>query len=273
MTIQELCKAIELQECMEKGVLEFYSTYDFSQVEDMIQGLSRGTTAAATYEKLSTYFTEDEGKMKELTVFLLAALRSYETYQAKGISDKIFVDTMKCFTRYTQECKVKDGYYEFDRGFWAYRQASMLLFRLGQLEFEMRFGDQGERIMGVHIPSDAKLTPECVQESIDMALEFFPKHYPDYADVEYSCYSWLMAPGLREILDESSNIVQFQNHFHVHTEDREPMSVLEWVFKVPENTEIAALPENTSLQRKLKAMLLKGENVGIGIGTLIKPEK
>lgn len=273
MTVKELSEKIGLQDYMAKGVCEFVDTYDLSAVEEIVEGLSQAEKSAETYEKLTKTFEEDPAKIKELSCFLLAACRTYEKYREKGISEKIFFDTMKCFVRYTEETKVRFDKYEFDRGFWAYRQSSMLLFRLGQLEFEMRKDDEGKNVIGVHIPSDAILTDANVDESLDMAEEFFPKYYPDYADCEYSCYSWLLAPKLRELLGEDSNIVHFQNRFHIHTEDREPLSVLEWVFKVKDDTDFADLPENTSLQRKAKALLLQGDNVGIGIGTLKKRNK
>jgi len=268
MTVQELCEKIELQDCMKKGVCEFVSTYDFSQVEDILDGLTRADKAEAAYEKLMQTFTEDEGKIKVLTCFLLSACRNYEVYQKMGIAEQIFVDTMKCFTRYTQECKVRRGYYEFDRAFWTYRQSSMVLFRLGQLEFEMKKDDEGNNVVAVHIPSDAKLTEENVDEALRMAKEFFASYYPDYAACEYTCYSWLLAPKLKEILSEDSNIVRFQNRFDIRMEDKTDLSVLEWAFKVEEDTDFASLPEDTSLQRKAKALLLNGGYVGIGSGVL-----
>ena len=270
MTVKELCEKIGVQDYMAKGVYDFVDSYDLSKIEEIVQGLTQAENAAAAYEKLSTFFEEDESKIKELSCFLLAACRTYENYQKKGISEDIFFDTMLCFPRYTEETKVMTGKYEFDRGFWTYRQSSMTLFRLGQLEFEMRKNEEGENVVAVHIPSDSNFTNAKVDEALQMAEEFFAKYYPDYADVEYTCYSWLLAPKLKEILDENSNIVQFQNHFHIHTEDREPLSVLEWVFKVKNDAEFATLPEKTSLQRKIKALLLQGDNVGIGIGTLKK---
>ncbi len=269
MTVQELCQKIELQECMAKGVNEFIASFDFSAVEDILEGLTIPEKAAEAYGKLMETFPEDEGKIKVLSCFLISAVRVYDRYKEMGISDKIYVDTFKCFTRYTEECKVRKGIYEFDRGFWTYRQSSMVLFRLGQLEFEMR-ENEGEKVVAVHIPSDAKLTEENVDESLKMAEEFFAKNFPEYDGREYTCYSWLLAPKLKELLDENSNIVRFQNRFHIHTEDREPLSILEWVFKVKEDTEFSALPEDTSLQRKAKALLLSGDNVGIGIGVLKK---
>jgi len=270
MTVKELCEKIGLQDYMTKGVCDFVATYDLSEVEEIVQGLTQAENAAATYEKLTTTFEEDEAKIKELSCFLLAACRTYENYREKGIAENIFFDTMKCFPRYTEETKVRFEKYEFDRGFWTYRQSSMVLFRLGQLEFEMRKNEEGENVVAVHIPSDAILTDANVDESLKMAEDFFAKYYPAYADVEYTCYSWLLAPKLKELLGEDSNIVRFQNRFHIHTEDREPLSVLEWVFKVKPDTDFASLPEESSLQRKAKALLLQGDNVGIGIGTLKK---
>ena len=125
-------------------------------------------------------------------------------------------------------------------------------------------------MVAVHIPSDAKFTDENVDESLKMAKEFFGTYYPDYADCEYTCYSWLLAPKLKELLSEDSNIVHFQNRFDIHTEDKTCLSNLEWLFKVEENTDFASLPEDTTLQKKVKELLLQGDNVGIGSGVLKK---
>ena len=270
MTVQELCEKIELQDCMKKGVCEFVSSYDFTQVEDILDGLTHADKAEAAYEKLMNVFEEDEAKIKVLTCFLISACRTYENYHQKGISEKIFVDTMKCFTRYTQECKVRRGYYEFDRAFWTYRQSSMVLFRLGQLEFEMKKNEEGKKVVAVHIPSDSKITPENVDAALKMAEEFFGTYYPDYADCEYTCYSWLLAPKLKDLLGEDSNIIRFQNRFDIRMEDKECLDILEWLFKVLEDADYATLPEDTSLQRKAKDLLLQGDNVGIGSGVLKK---
>lgn len=269
MTVQELCSKIELQECMANRVNEFVSSYNFEEAEDIIQGLMIPDKAKEAYEKLMEFFEDDEDCVKVLSCFLEAGTRVYEKYKEMGISEKIFVDTYKAFTRYTEECKAKTGKYAFDRAFWTYRHTSMVLFRLGELEFELK-NDEGVKAVAVHIPSDAKLGEEYVDEYLKMTEEFITKHFPEYADKEYTCYSWLLAPKLQELLSEDSNIIKFQNRFDIHTEDRTPMSVLEWVFKVSDDADIATLPEDTSLQRKIKALLLSGDNVGIGIGRLKK---
>lgn len=43
---------------------------------------------------------DDPDGLKILTCMLHCAEMSYDMYKNKGISDKIFADTMKCFTRF-----------------------------------------------------------------------------------------------------------------------------------------------------------------------------
>jgi len=145
----------------------------------------------------------------------------------------------------------------------------MLLFRIGDLEYEM-LEEKGKKEISVHIPSNAKMTDADIDASIKAAQEFFAAHYPEYADSDYVCDSWLLSPKLKELLSEESNIIRFQNRFEITSEDKEAKDIFEWIFKTSEDAEIATLPENTSLQRKAKALLLKGDNIGIAFGVLKK---
>ena len=51
--------------------------------------------------------------------------------------------------------------------------------------------------------------------------------------------------------------------------------MLEWVFKLAaaqqKNVTLAQLPEDTSLQRSMKAALLAGKKIGVAHGRLIAP--
>ena len=120
-----------------------------------------------------------------------AMVRTYEHYQKAGISGQTFADTMKCFPRFVREHKESFGDYGFDRAFWPGRQLSMLLFRLGALEFELipeaktddevpekeavRAFHLPVKEIGVHIPSDADISGT-VQISFMLANMFFAKH-------------------------------------------------------------------------------------------------
>jgi hypothetical protein len=75
---------------------------------------------------------------------------------------------------------------------------------------------------------------------------------------------------LQQLLPEDSNIIRFQNLFRLESVDYESMAVLDWVYPGAKPV-IASLPEQTSLQRKMKHFLLEGGKVGWGKGILAYP--
>jgi hypothetical protein len=174
--------------------------------------------------KTQAYLGADEDGTKILTCLLKVAVDSYEIYQQKGISDEIYFETMKCWPRYISETYVSTGKWCFDRHIWSTRQAGAHLFRLGQLEYEIKRGEDGTVVIGVHIPSNAKFTPQLVDESLAMAHEFFAKYYPELDGAEYHCHSWLMDRQLGQMLGEEANITRFQSRFEVFDEGAESQS-------------------------------------------------
>ena len=161
----------------------------------------------------------------------------------------------------------------------------MLLFRLGALEFELipetKTDDEVPEIeavrafhlpvkeIGVHIPSDADLSPERCDESFRMAEQFFAEYFPETAGSKFACDSWLLSPALKELLPEESRILQFQNRFEVKSWNKEEDAYLEWVFK-RKDLPLEKLPEETSLQRKMKAYVLQGGKIGEAYGEIPK---
>jgi hypothetical protein len=79
-----------------------------------------------------------------------------------------------------------------------------------------------------------------------------------------------MSPQLRELLPEGSNILKFQEMFDMSPETNPGNGVLLWVFKNPK-LPLEEMPENTSLQRKLKRFLLDGGQFLEGRGFLRLP--
>lgn len=240
---------------------------DFGQAAPYMERLMDRRTAAEAYKELKTFLADDVDNMKMLYCQLECARRAFEQYRQKGITEKIYADTMKCFSRFLDECRQKNGRMFFDRGWWTYRQVSMGLFRIGALEYEL---DKHEKksVIAVHIPSDADLSLEAVEHSFREAGMFFRTYYPDHKYDRYTCESWLMSPVLKRLLPEGSHIVSFQERFTVISEDREEREFIEWLFQVPVDTAYDQLPERTTLQRKVKALLLAGGTVGCAYGIL-----
>ena len=196
-------------------------------------------------------------------------MKSYEIYQKLGININIFFDTFKCITRFIEECKFMNNEEYFDRDFWVYRQISLQEFRLGQLEYEYVEKD-GKKYVSIHIPSDAVLTKENIDESLELFKEFTNKYYPQYNDVEANCYSWLLSPVLETMLDKNSRILLFKKYFDIVKYDEDKKDYICWLFKVNENTKVIDYPESTSLQKKMKKHLLNGGKSGNGFGILKK---
>ena len=262
MTIEQLCHAIALPEEVIRIVLETDRTLDVPQRVL----LRKKETWEKGLEEVEKALGDDPNGFKMLTLMLHTAIECKEDYDARGISQEIYIASMSCFTRFVKEHMVSYGCYGFDRGFWTVRQLSLTVFRLGQLEYETTT-HEGQKIISVHIPNSSKLEQKPLRDSYETAKAFFAKFYPDYADVPYGCHSWLLSPNLKEILPETSRIRYFQDQFDILS--TEPSDdYLEWAFQ-RSDASVENLPERTSLQRSIKAFLLKGGVFHNGMGTLI----
>lgn len=230
---------------------------------DLILNLTKQETApSACQDLLKVMGGDDIGLM---ACHLYAAVRTRECYHVAGIGDDIFLDTLGCFRRFLFEAERRTGKMWFDRGWWTWRQLSMRIFRIGQLEYELS-GDSHS--VSIHIPSDSVITPENVDESIRQAKAFVADNFPDYADAPFGCESWLLSPALLPYLKEDSRIRSFRERFMLIHIDPEPNDVWEWLFASPNDTPVEHLPERTSLQRKVKNHLLSGGSIGVARGIL-----
>ena len=261
-TLENLCRDIALPEEVTLQVLELDKTLDVPQRHL----LCKKETWDEGLKQVEQALGEDPKGFKMLTLMLHTAVERKAVFEEKGIPEDIYIATMSCFTRFVKEHMVSYGCYGFDRGFWTVRQLSLTVFRLGQLEYETTL-HEGQKIISIHIPNSSRLEQPLLRASYDTAKKFFADHYPDYADVPYGCHSWLLSPNLKEILPESSRIRYFQNQFTLL--GSEPSDdYLEWAFQ-RSDASVENLPERTSLQRSIKAFLLKGGTFCNGMGTLI----
>ena len=203
---------------------------------------------------------------------LMTAAESRKHGAWKEIPEEIWIDTMKCFSRFVSEHRRSYGRDGFDRYGWTVRQISARLFRIGELEYEMTENGKGRKEIGLHIPTDVKMENERLNASLKAAEAFIRKYYPEWAGAPVTCESWLLSPALKELLPEGSRILKFQASFELLETYPEDDTALEWVFYVAEGQreglDLSGLPEDTSLQRKMKAMLLEGRKPGAALGVL-----
>lgn len=265
-TLCDLCRDILLPGEVTETVLKLQQELDFSVLSSAMGKLRRQESWQEGQAELKALLGEDPRGFKMLTCQLLCAVSCREDYGKLGFSRKIYADTFACFTRFVGEHLESFGCYGFDRGFWTVRQVSNMLFRIGVLEYEL-LTEKGKKVVSLHIPSDADLSLPLLQQSYREAKALIDNAFPEYRDVPYVCGSWLLSPDLKDLLPESSRILGFQRSFLL-TGTFADEEFKEWVFKrmdIPNED----LPEDTSLQRSLKAFLLNGGTFRSGEGYLI----
>lgn len=270
--ISEIIKKIELQDEIVPEVLKSDAALAYKELQPYISLLYIRDTWDEGEERLKEALGEDPQGIKMLTVMLHCGGLAHDKYTEIGIDETIYADTMKCFTRFLNEHKENYGFYKFDRSFWTTRQISMHLFRIGELEYELD-NKNGEKIVSIHIPSDAYIEGTKLRSSHDAAKEFLCRFYPEYGKAKMMCESWLLSPSLEKLLPESSKIMRFQKAFSITETDPESKEYLEWVYKVNtsflDEHEPSELPEDTSLQKNMKKYLLGGGKVGMAAGVLL----
>ena len=268
--LELLCHAIDLPGECRSHVRCFHQSHGFEALLPQARPLLKALLIPAAWDdalaRLKALIGDDPRGMKVLTFMLVCCGETWDSYQSLGISDDIYIETLKCFTRFINEHLESYGTFGFDRDFWTMRQLSARLFRLGTLEFELT-EDRGQKAVHVHIPSDADLSPQARHRSYDTARDFIARLFPAYEGVPFLCTSWLLSPALKECLPESSRILSFQSEYRVTEVFPDHDQFLTWVYKRPD-IPLADLPESTTLQRNLKKYLLAGGRIGEAAGVL-----
>lgn len=260
MTTETLYRLIELPKEMET----LFRTWDAERrpaADAELTGrlLDRSRWDEAVKE-LQERIGEDPDHLGMMWEELRIGAAQWPKWQETGIPEEIYRDTMAFATRYLYDGKAAFGHWCFTAGWWFQRHLAMELFRLGSLEYE-RMTVEGENRIYIHIPTNASLAPEALDESLQKCRAFMTAYYPAWAETDIWCDSWLMSPALRRLLPEGSRILGFQDRFEVQSVDAENMGAVGWVFPGPKKP-YEELPEDTALQRKMKAFLLAGGKPG-----------
>lgn len=274
-----LARELNLEECVCRAVAAQATAALLDECREEIYALTQPETAEDAYTRLVQRFADsDPDGMKMLAVYLSAACITRSRYAQLGFADSMFLDSFGCMRRFISETHRYTGRYAFDRAFWAWRQLSCVLFRLGALEFEYRLVKENEApipdapvgtpILSVHIPSDAALSQDALQDSYAQAERFFAQQgaciCAHGAPKLMMCGSWLLSPELQTLLNEDSGIHRFAKEYTIYAVDPDSEAFYEWLFDKKKDP--AEMPQKTSLQRKAAAHLAKGGKLGAARG-------
>ena len=271
MTIKELLEKIDFPKEASAGVIDYLAEKDKGEYDEILSRLVEISTFEAAWEELKTALGNDEHQRRALALELKAALTTYEKYLSEGIPERVFVDTLKAYTRYAKSYEKTYGEWGFEHASWLPRHLSMRIFRLGTLEYEYK-EFLGDNSIVIHIPPDAVLDSDLLDDSFLQAKEFAKKFRPEFVGKRIIGNTWLTSPVLEELLPEGSKILTFKRKFDIIEHKAGESYISSFVFERPgfnpDTDDIDSLPERTSLQRSIKALYKRGGRVGFGVGIL-----
>lgn len=267
MTLKTLCNKILLPQPAIESVIGYHLTEE--QYEKYKKIFS--TNKEVFFEQV---LDKKDYHILFLYLYLRFACDAYEEYSIRGISDDIYFDTFSDITVWCENCFRDIGEYGIKEYNWLWNHLELRLFRLGRLQFEPIVFDRtltvngkvvakDDLVLNVHIPQGEPLNYEACCNSLKWAERFFRGVPPIFV-----CHSWLLYPGLKEILKPDSNIIQFQNMFTVYETDENDRQAEERIF-INLSDKPDTYPENTGLQRNAKAYLISGKKLGVGLGIIV----
>lgn len=219
-----------------------------------------------------------------LAVLLCAAEYTFAGYREHGIPEHYYYDMMADITRWVENGRQEYGVPGFSEIEWARNYITMNLFQLGRLQFQFSKVDlrgklsrqelaslpipNGAKCLYIHISKGEPLDREACLDSIRQAGEFFPRYYPEYDWKGYITRSWLLDPRLKALLPPTSRILQFQELFDIiHIGNDHSQAAIRFIW-YRSGGDVAAYPEETSLQRSVKQYLLSGGTLGETFGMI-----
>jgi len=218
-----------------------------------------------------------------LLIQMLPILR--EQYVLQDIPMKYYDTIVNSFRGHAEKTFADKGVATAGVAWWSMAYFKLKMFYIGRLIYKWRpfkgtyqLGDyliqEGTYHIDVHIPGGGSFSQELIQASYAEAREFFEKRY-NQKGLLFGCSSWLLSPTLDEMLPETSNILAFAHEYTIYKTSVDPTGEKtgHYVFgSGVDMTNVDALPENSSLQRAMKARLKAGKGIGTGAGVILPKE-
>ena len=271
-----VCDRIGLPKEAVNGVSQFINRLlpdaeRLSRFQALSEGLTDSSLQKSVLEDIARMRASDPiyADMLALLLFICAYGAVGRRYEGKSIPRPILDHTLSDIAIWAVDHHAKTGNWGLSNVSWLSRHINGTIFRLGRLQFEMN--DPANHTLSVHIPRDGKLIYEECQKSYADAKAFFNAYFSEYRATAFVCFSWLLFPGLKQLLPGDSNIIRFQNDYRIEKTVDNHEEAIEQIFgKVQRN--IDDYPTDSSLQRAAVDYMKKGGVFGVGHGTLIAPQ-
>jgi hypothetical protein len=206
------------------------------------------------------------GRCFHLYVFIAALPYVRAHHRERGVPDDVSRRTLADLGRHVSVHHRRAGGPGLLFPWWITLHFHGELFQLGRLQFQrVPLGRRtaaavaaagldlspGDPCLSLHITDfRGPLSPTACDRSLALAREFFARHYPDERHEIAVCTSWLLDPQLKRYLPADSNIIRFQDRFHLVCEEPTPDDTVPigFVFGDPE-LPLDELPRRNSVER------------------------
>ena len=228
-------------------------------------------------EQLKLLWNENDlckflGESYNKFIHTIILLSGYEIHQENMNKYKFDTYQVLVHKNRVKECLMNDIYNRKLEGIrlsqvlWGIYFITIRLIEVGRLQYEYCNNKKGEYIK-IHIPKGDKLLYNEVLNSIKNSKKEINEYFK-IQNYEYYCESWLLSKEIAKLLDSNSNIAKFQQLFDITEGKNAIKDILNFVYDLQHINSYYDLPERTSLQSKIKDLLLDGKVIHIGIGKL-----
>lgn len=154
---------------------------------------------------------------------------------------------------------------------WASYFINLRIIEVGGMQYELvtknPITKEKEECIKMHVPKGASLKEKDVRSSI-IKSTYEIERYFNIKDINYYIESWLLSPEVLALLDNNSNILKFSKLFSIKSMGECTRDILDFVFNDVYIKDYNLLVCKTSLQVKLKSLLINKKEIHIGIGKL-----
>ena len=213
------------------------------------------------------------------TLWLLTLVMAAKPALDRVKSPQVFWATCQDLGYKARECWALHGVWGTFVAHWYPILYAGELFKLGRMEYQVSTCRldapvtaagvtvrPGETVLQLHIPSSGEpFTLEARMDSYRQAWQFFHRE-----KLVCLCSSWLLYPPYGQALPQGSHVRDFARDFTLLRQTQTPDFADGWrVFGRDWQRPVEELPENTTMQRGLKAYFCRGGMPGIGQGMLV----
>ena len=216
----------------------------------------------------------------DMVFWLYCARQLRYIYGVNGLPEEFWQGVLVDLRCKLFECRnvygVNGTFVDWFRAFYQLKR-----FAAGRLEYDLSewsgepykdYLKEGDFCWNCHIPSNGKLTPESVMDSLKKLYAFSADRLKNGL-MAVKCSSWLLYPEMIKICGETSNMRRFFDLFDVYGVRRNAnpynnfWRVYNMMYEGPETLE--KVPTDTSFRRSLKKFIENGGEMHNGQGVII----